>query len=298
MNYRVLFSVALSSLIGISVPAFCGVQEKLSQLEVSSGGHIGIAALTIGSNHTVQYHADEYFPMGCTSKVIGVAAILKKSMSDSQLLQEVVKYNKNDLVNWNPITEKHLKDGMTVESLCAAAISYSDNTAMNLLTKKLGGPAGLNAFARSINDKQFQLNHWWPDEALARPGSKEDATTPAAMTESVRKLVFGTVLAPSKREMLATWLKNNVTGDARIRAGVPKNWVVGDKTGSGYHYGITGDTAVIWPPKCSPIVMTIYYSNNNKNAPKREDILAETTRIVLDAYAQSDACIKQELSKK
>ncbi|MBA2653254.1 MAG: serine hydrolase [Tatlockia sp.] len=28
---------------------------------------------------------------------------------------------------------------MTVEQLCAASISYSDNTAMNLLVKKMGG---------------------------------------------------------------------------------------------------------------------------------------------------------------
>lgn len=299
MSYRILFNVTLLTVIGISTPAFCAeqgssVQARLAQLEASTGGRLGIAAIDMGNNQRIQYRANEYFPMGCTSKVIGVAAILKKSMMDNQLLQEKVKYNKSDLTNWTPITEKHLEDGMTIASLCAAAISYSDNTAMNLLTKKLGGPAGLNAFARSINDKHFKLDHGWPEEALASPASGEDTTTPAAMEESLRKLVFGNVLAAPQREMLVSWLKNNVTGDARIRAGVPKDWIVGDKTGSGFNYGTTNDIAIIWPPKCKPIVVTMYYSNNDKKAPKRDDVIASATRIVIDAYAQSDLCIKQQ----
>lgn len=302
MSYRLLFSVALSSVIGMSTPAFCSeqgstVQERLAQLEASSGGRLGIAAINMGNNQRIQYRANEYFPMGCTSKVIGVAAILKESMHNNQLLQERIIYKKTDLTNWTPITEKHVTDGMTISELCAAAISYSDNTAMNLLTKKLGGPQGINAFARSIQDNKFKLDHWWPDEALASPASRQDTTTPAAMEESLRKLVFGDVLATPQREMLITWLKNNVTGDARIRAGVAKDWIVGDKTGTGFNYGTTNDIAVIWPPKCNPIVVTVYYSNNDKKAPKRDDVIASATRIVIDAYAQSDKCIKQQFSK-
>lgn len=301
MSYRLLFSVALFSVMGISTPTFCSEQEssvqtQLAHLEALSGGRLGVSSINMGNNQRIHYRDNEYFPMGCTSKVIGVAAILKKSMSNTELLQETVKYKKSDLTNWTPITEKHVANGMTIAALCAAAISYSDNTAMNLLTKKLGGPAGLNEFARSINDKYFKLDHWWPDEALASPASREDSTTPAAMEESLRKLVFGNVLATPQRELLITWLKNNVVGGARIRAGLPKNWIVGNKTGTGFHYGTTNDIAVIWPPKCAPIVMTMYYSNNDKKAPKRDDIIASATRIVMEAYAQSDVCIKQQYS--
>ncbi len=294
MRLHLLFSTAL--LCAISTHALAtsleSVSTQLAQLEASTGGRIGIAAINTATQQRIEYHAEESFPMGCTSKVIGVAAMLKRSMTNNQLLSEKIHYKKDDLLEWAPITKKYVADGMSNATLCSAAISYSDNTAMNLLAKQLGGPAGLTAFARSIHDKQFNLVHGWPDEAFAVPGTGKDATTPAAMTESLRKLTLGTVLAAPQRAMLITWLKNNTTGNARIRAGVPKNWVVGDKTGTGFHYGITADTAVIWPPKCAPIVMTVYYFNKDKNAPKRDDVLASATKIVLPAFAKSDSCIK------
>ncbi len=266
-------------------PQSTSLQNQLAQLEATSGGRIGISAINTGNNQKIQYRADESFPMQCTSKVIGVAAILKKNMHDNQLLQKRIYYKKSDLTNWTPITEKHLTDGMTISELCAAAISYSDNTAMNLLARILGGPIGLNNFARSIGDTHFKLDHWWPEEALSSPQSMEDSSTPLAMNESLRKIIDGNVLAKPERAMLIAWLKENTTGDHRIRAGVPKNWIVGDKTGTG-SYGATNDIAVIWPPNGAPIFITIFYSSNEKNAPHREDVLASATRILIHFYTQ------------
>lgn len=278
-------------LLIIVIPAIAGAQpasvrEQLAHLEASSGGRLGIAAINTGNNQRIEYRANESFPMGCTSKVMGVAAILKQSMRDGQLLQQRIKYTKYDLTNWTPVTGKHLIDGMTVAELSAAAISYSDNTAMNLLAKKLGGPAAVNAFAHSIHDQHFKLDHWWPDEALADSASKQDATTPAAMEESLRQIIFGNVLAKPQRDMMISWLKQNTTGDFRIRAGVPKGWVVGDKTGTGFHYGTTNDIAVIWPPTGAPIIVTMYYTSDKKDASKREDILAAATRILIHSFAE------------
>lgn len=269
------------------------VEDQLSTIEASSEGRLGIAAIDTSNNERIQYRAYERFPAGCTSKVMGVAAILKKSMQDNQLLQERIMYQKTDLTNWTPITEKHLADGMTISELAAAAISYSDNTAMNLLVKKLGGPQEMTTFARSINDNDFRQDHIWPDEARSSPQSNLDSTTPAAMQKSLQNIALGNVLETTQREKLLTWLKENVTGNARIRAGVPKGWIVGDKTGTGFNYGTTNDIAIIWPPTCKPIVVAIYYSSNKKETPKRDDIIASATKILLHSFAEKNACLKK-----
>lgn len=280
MLKQLLRIIAPLLLLAIYQTSSAEINSGIHNLEQSTGGRLGIAAVNTENGKHFEYRTNERFPMGCTSKVMGVAAILKMSMQDKNLLNERIKYTEKDLETWAPITKKHLTTGMTVTELCAAAISYSDNTAMNLLTKKLGGPQGINNFARAIGDQSYKLDHWWPDEAFSGPDNK-DSSTPGSMTKSLQKLALGDALASTQRSLLLTWMKANTTGDARIRAGVPTGWLVADKTGTGAIYGTTNDIAVVWPPNHSPIVLTIFYTNLDKKAPKRDDIVAKATVLVL-----------------
>ena len=109
-----------------------------------------------------------------------------------------------------------------------------------------------------------------------------DTTTPKAMTESLNKLVFGDALELTQQDQLLAWLKGNTTGSARIRAGVPKGWLVGDKTGTG-SYGTTNDIGIIWPPQGSPIIVSIYFTQNKKDASPRDDVIASVTLIMINS---------------
>ncbi|WP_071884620.1 class A beta-lactamase [Yersinia enterocolitica] len=215
-----------------------------------------------------------------TFKFMLAAAVLDQSQSQPNLLNKHINYHESDLLSYAPITRKNLAHGMTVSELCAATIQYSDNTAANLLIKELGGLAAVNQFARSIGDQMFRLDRWEPDLNTARPNDPRDTTTPAAMAASMNKLVLGDALRPAQRSQLAVWLKGNTTGDATIRAGAPTDWIVGDKTGSG-DYGTTNDIAVLWPTKGAPIVLVVYFTQREKDAKPRRDVLASVTKIIL-----------------
>lgn len=187
------------------------------------------------------------------------------------------------MVDWSPVTEKNLASGMSISELCAATIMYSDNTAINLLMKKLGGPSAVTAFARSIGNSTFQLDNWEP-ELNSNPNKLRDIATPEAMGNSLRRLALGNTLGLQQREQLLYWLKANTTGGAKIRAGVPKGWIVGDKTGTGGSYGVTNDIAIIWPPKASPIIMAIYFVTNDKNDTQHYDnVIASASRIIISS---------------
>lgn len=257
------------------------VEKKLAQLEAASGGRIGLSALDTGTGKYVRYRADERFPFCSTFKAILASAVLKQSMTDDRLMDRHISYKKEDLVSWSPVTEKYVAGGMSVSELCAATLQTSDNTAANLLLELMGGPEAVTAFARSIGDDAFTLNRWETELNSAIPGDIRDTTTPAAMEKSLGLLVLGDVLGPPQREQLQLWLQGNTTGAASIRAGVPQGWVVGDKTGSG-SYGTTNDIAVLWPPNGAPVVLAIYFTQNEKDASARKDVLAEVTRLVVD----------------
>ncbi|MES2026825.1 MAG: class A beta-lactamase [Pseudomonadota bacterium] len=279
---------------GMSMPTFAGnqkithsaIQQELAKLEASAHGRLGVSAINTANGARVQYRADERFPFCSTFKAIAAAAILKKSESNHQLLQQRVSYTKEEVEKsgYAPITGKHIAEGMTIAELCAATLQYSDNAAANFLMKELGGPSAVTAYARTIGDDTFRLDRWEPELNTAIPGDLRDTSTPAAMEKSLQKLTLGDALAHPQREQFVAWLQGNTTGGKRILAGVPKGWIVGDKTGTG-SYGTTNDVGVIWQAKGAPIVAAIYFTQNEKDARPRDDVIASATRILVSALS-------------
>ncbi len=186
--------------------------------------------------------------MCSTFKFLAAAAVLKRVDQGKENLQRFVRYGAKDILEYAPVTKAHLKDGgMTLGALCAAAIEQSDNTAGNLLLDAIGGPSGLTNFARKLGDNVTRLDRKEPELNSAIPGDERDTTTPTAMCSDMQRLLLSDVLSKSSRHLLEDWLRRNETGTLMIRAGVPKDWSVGDKTGRGAN-GATNDIAILRPP--------------------------------------------------
>jgi beta-lactamase class A len=261
-------------------------QEELKKIEARSGGKLGVSAINMSTDNRVEYRAEERFPFCSTFKVMVAAAILQRSTTETSLLQKRIHYKKEDTdkSGYAPVTQKHLVDGMTVSELCAATLQYSDNAAANFLMKELGGPAAITAYMRSIGDNVFRLDRWEPELNTAIPGDERDTSTPAAMESSLEKLALGSALSQAQREQLMNWLKGNTTGGKRMLAGVPRGWLVADKTGTG-SYGTTNDIGILLPPGGGALVTAIYFTQNGKDAAAREDVIASATRIVVAALS-------------
>lgn len=259
-------------------------EAQLAELERASGGRLGVVGFHTGSGARIQHRAHERFPMCSTFKLMLAAAVLERSAKDASLLSRTVSYTQGDLITYSPITEKHVASGMSVAELCAATTQYSDNAAANLLLKLLGGPGEVTAFSRRIGDQTFRLDRTEPELNTSIPGDLRDTTTPAAMSDSVQRLVLGDALGVAQREQLKTWLLGNTTNKERFLAGVPAGWKVGDKTGGG-SYGSNNDVGVLWPPAGAPLVLSVYLTFPEKDAKTRNDVVASATRIAVAALA-------------
>lgn len=270
--------------------------QELAQLESRVGGRLGIAAIDTANHKIIEYRGNERFPFCSTGKVMVCSAILNKSIKNPSLLKKIVKYEQKDIEKsgYAPVTENNLERGMNVGELCAAALDYSDNTAMNLLIGQAGGIQAVNDYARSIKDNTFHLNRMEPDLNTAIPGDLRDTTTPLAMISSLEQLVVGNALPLVQRKQLQYWLKENTTGNNRIRASVSKEWQVGDKTGTGA-YGTTNDVGVIWPEGCPPIILAVYYTQVDKDARPQELVVAAASKIILDEFKRTGKCLKSKI---
>ena len=290
LRKTVLMAAAVVPLLAFSAASWAqtasnmtSVQQQLAALEKDSGGRLGVMLINTADNSQIAYRADERFAMCSTSKFMAASAILKQSETQTELLTRRISLKKSDLVNYNPITEKHLDTGMTIGELAAAALQYSDNTAMNKLIEQLGGPQKVTAYARTLGDSTFRLDRTEPTLNTAIPGDDRDTTSPRAMALSLQHATLGTALAEPQRAQLVEWMKGNTTGAMSIRAGLPATWIVGDKTGSG-DYGTTNDIAVIWPDNKAPLILITYFTQPEKDAKSRRDVLASAAKIVTQGY--------------
>jgi beta-lactamase class A len=267
-------------LIAFSSPASSGSQ--FAPVETRLGGQIGVVALDTETGRRIEFRPNERFKMCSTFKLLAVAAVLKRVDEGKEQLDRFVRYGPEDLLEYAPVTKQHLGDGgMKLEALSAAAIKQSDNTAANLLLKALGGPSGVTSFARILGDNTTRLDRMEPELNISLPGDDRDTTTPAAMCADLGRLLTTDVLSAHSRDQLENWLIGNETGAAMIRASVPANWKVGDKTGRSSD-GTTNDVAILRPPNRRPIFVAIY--SKGATAPEKERLaaVAETARLVIN----------------
>lgn len=257
--------------------------REFKALERKFDARLGVYAIDTGTGREVAYNAGERFAYNSTFKALAAGAVLRKySLSG---LDRKITYSKDDLVANSPVTEKHVDTGMTLGELCDAAVRYSDNTAANLLFDRLGGPKGLNAVLKKMGDGVTRMDRIEPELSTWVPGEKRDTSTPRALAKDLRAFVLGDALRKGERAQLTKWLRTNTTGDNTIKAGVPENWVVGDKTGTGSYYGARNDIAVVWPPDGAPIVMAILSNRGKKDAEPSDKLIAEATSVAVDSLS-------------
>ncbi len=275
-----LGAAALSPLL--ARPALAG--ETLAALEHRHDVRLGVAALDMGDGRVFSHRGDDRFAFCSTFKALLVAAVLKRVMADRPLLGRRVDFSGADLVTHSPDTQPRAGQGMSIAELCAATLRSSDNTAANLLLREIGGPAALTAFVRSLGDDTFRLDRVEPDLNEAAPDDPRDTSTPLAMVRTLGRLVLGNVLGNPERGRLVAWMQASTTGAARIRAGIPADWALAGKTGSG-PYGIANDMAVLWPPGRAPLVLAVFSRRPARDAARRDDAVAEAARLAVRALA-------------
>ncbi|MBN9571474.1 MAG: class A beta-lactamase, partial [Alphaproteobacteria bacterium] len=250
---------------------------------ISSGtvlaGRLGVAVRDTASGKHFAWRGDERFAMCSTFKFLAVAMVLERAAARATDLDRAIAYGRADLLDYAPVTAKHVKAGaMALRDLCAAAIEWSDNTAANLILKQVGGPAGLTAWLRSHGDTVTRLDRTEPTLNTAIAGDPRDTTTPIAMLADMARILVSEKSAAFAAPLLI-WMRECRTADSKLRAGLPRDWRAGNKTGSGRN-GTANDIAILWPPGRAPLLVAAYLTGAKADAAARDAALADAGRVV------------------
>jgi beta-lactamase class A len=255
-------------------------RRALADIERRIGGRIGVFAIDTGTGRTIEQRADERFAMCSTFKWLLAAAVLERVDCGELALQQMLAYTEADLLEYAPVTRAKLSQGaLNVEELARAAVVVSDNTAANLLLAKTGGPPALTRFARALGDSVTRLDRIEPELNTNHPADPRDTTSPRAMAILMRRVLCGDALSSASRERLYGWLRACETGNDRLRSGLPHDWIVGHKTGSGARSAIN-DVAITWPPARPPILIAAYASDSQASVAQLAKAEADIAALV------------------
>jgi beta-lactamase class A len=275
----------LAALPGLAIrPAFAqAAAPAFEAYERETGGRIGVHAENLATGAKIAWRADERFVMCSTFKASLAAFVLARADRGEERLDRMIGFGPKDLLDYAPAARQNLaketKGAMSVSDMCEAIVELSDNTCANLLLAEVGGPAALTGFWRATGDATSRLDHNEPELNRSPPGDPHDTTTPAAMAANLRRFVLGEVLSAASRQRLTGWMLNCKTGNNRLRAGLPKDWKIGDKTGNNGK-DAAGDIAVAWPRPDAPILICAYTQGGSPTAPQLEAAFTEIGRLV------------------
>lgn len=257
-----------------------------ADLEEEYDARLGVYAVDTGTGTVVEHRGDERFAYASTVKALAVGALLHEKPRD--VLEQTVELSEDDLVEGSPQLEQAVEDGeteLTVREVADAAVRYSDNTAGNLLFDLIGGPEELQGVLREIGDETTVVSRTEPDLNEAVPGDDRDTTTPEALATTLRAFTLPTADGEEvndgyARALLTDLMVRNTTGDDLIRAGVPDEWEVADKTGAAA-YGTRNDVAVVRRADGDPIVLVVMSSKDEQDAEYDDDLVADATRVAI-----------------
>lgn len=258
--------------------------EMVRAVEQRLDARVGVALYDPATGETWSYQGDDRFPITSTFKTLACAALLSRVEKGVEDLDRRVAFTEDDLVTYSPVTETRTGEpGMTLEELCEATMTTSDNSAANFVLEALGGPDSVTGFARDLGDTITRLDRTETTLNEATPGDPRDTTTPNAMVNNLRKLVLGDTLTNGSRDTLTSWLRGNRVSDNLLRAVTPQDWKIGDRSGAG-GYGSRSITAVLWPPNREPLVLAIYITETEATFDERNSAIADIGHVVVKHY--------------
>ena len=71
------------------------------------------------------------------------------------------------------------------------------------------------------------------------------------------------------------------TGDKRLRAGLPADWGIADKTGTGDH-GAANTIAILRPPARPPLFVAVYFAESDRTPDERNAVHRDVARVIAE----------------
>lgn len=287
-------------------------------------GALGVGLTNLESGQAYVFNGDRRFPMQSVFKLPLAAAVLAEMDAGRLLLTETVYLLEDQLSPaFSPIAKAWPAEReYTLQALFEAMVIESDNTAADVLMKRIGGPGAVTAWLTARHVPELRVDRYerelqpevygmpsfrpaWRDDALfaaARaavpPAGRlaamrrymadpRDTATPRGMLEFLQMLDRQELISPASTHRLVELMGRTRRGAGRIAAGLPQGAFIAHRPGtSGVDQGIStahNDVGLVTLADKRSYALAVFLSGSTLDDAGRDRIIAEVTRAAVRA---------------
>ena len=292
--------------------------------ERAQPGALEVAVQNLEGGEMWAWNGSKAFPMQSVFKAPLGAAVLAEVDARRLDLNEQITLSEHDISPplspvadaWPEVTT------YTVGDLLVRAVGESDNTAADVLMKRIGGPGAITAWLRDKGVREISIDRYerelqpeangmdsfriawkgWPAFRAARDAVPEaerraalaryladprDTATAVGILNFLRKLAADELLSRASTRRLLAIMTATTTGQNRLKAGLPKGAVLAHKTGtSGTDLGLTAatnDVGIVTLKDGRRYAVVVFLAASPQDEPAREKTIADTMRVIARA---------------
>jgi beta-lactamase class A len=287
-------------------------------------GRLGVGLVNLESGETWFLNGAQAFPMQSVFKVVLGAAALAEVDAGRLSLDEVISLTDQMLSPpHSPIAAAWpARKDYTVRELLIAAVGDSDNTAADVLMKRIGGPGAVTGWLQAKNLPEIRIDRYereiqveslglasfraaWrgetaftaviarvpPAQRLAAMRSyladPRDTATPRGMLDFLRMLQAGELIAGPSSRLLLQIMTATPSGANRLKAALPAGAVLAHKAGTGRRdQGVdpaVNDVGLITLRDRRVYAAAVFLAGAREAGPDAENIIADVGRLLVRA---------------
>jgi beta-lactamase class A len=283
---------------------------------------LGVGLINLDSGETWQLNGERRFPMQSVFKLPLAAAVLSEVDLGRLLMSERIYLLDEHLSpQFSPIASAWpARRDYSYDELFTAMVIDSDNTAADVLMRRIGGPGAVTAwltgklvpdlridrYERELQPSVYGMASFrpdWRDDAAygaakqavppatrmtamrAFMADPRDTATPRGMLEFLQQLDRESLISPASTKRLLELMGKTVRGAGRIRAGLPKDAFLAHRPGtSGVDQGLNtahNDVGIFVLPDKRAYGLAVFLSGSTLDDAGRDAIIADVTRAAV-----------------
>lgn len=270
------------------------LNAELNYLIMSKDAEIGIAIIknqkewVIGSNNSL--------PMLSVFKYFVALKVLDKSEKEKISLNKEITVNEN-MINeklYSPMLDKHktFPFKISIENLLKYMISKSDNNACDVLINYAGGTKEIEKYIHSIGFVDIEISQ--TELSMNSEIEKQylNKARPMDIIKMMKLVRDGNILSKEHRIFLDEIMAKTITGENKLKSGLPQGVILGHKTGSSSRLsnGIKiadNDSGYVFLPNGNVYYIAVMIKDSKMSDEENAKLISKISKITYDCLSRT-----------